>query len=264
MGAETGRDGAGRVFDLTGRVAVVTGGNRGIGLGYAAGLVKAGAAVVVWGRNAEKNRVAVQQLVDLGGGPAHAVECDVGDPEQIRAAMATTLAGCGRVDSFFANAGGELARPFLEWTLDEWERVLRIDLTSVFLCFQEAARHMVSRGGGGKLVVTTSVGTVFGMPTRPAYSAAKAGCEALMRSLAVELAHHDIQVNAVQPGWVETPFVAPYKQDDASNRAIEQRTPARRWGQPRDLEGIAVYLTSDASRFHTGDTIRIDGGYAVM
>jgi NAD(P)-dependent dehydrogenase (short-subunit alcohol dehydrogenase family) len=174
MGTETGQDGADRAFDLTGRVAVVTGGNRGIGLGYGAGLAKAGATVVVWGRSAEKNRVAIQQLVD----------------------------------SFFANVGGELARPFLEWTLEEWERVLRIDLTSVFLCFQEAARHMVSRGGGGKLVATTSVGTIFGMPNRPAYSASKAGCEALVRSLAVELAQDDIQVNAVQPGWVETPFVA--------------------------------------------------------
>lgn len=263
MGAETGQGESDRAFDLTGRVAVVTGGNRGIGLGYGAGLARAGATVVVWGRSAEKNRAAVQQLGDLGGGPAHAVECDVGDPEQIRPAMAATLASCGRVDSFFANAGGELAHPFLDWTLDEWERVLRIDLTSVFLCFQEAARHMVSRAGGGKLVVTTSVGTIFGMPGRPAYSAAKAGCEALVRSLAVELARHDIQVNAVQPGWVETPFVASFKQDEASDRSIEQRTPARRWGQPRDLEGIAVYLASDASRFHTGDTIRIDGGYSV-
>jgi NAD(P)-dependent dehydrogenase (short-subunit alcohol dehydrogenase family) len=206
----------------------------------------------------------VRQLRDIGGGPVHAVECDVSDPDQVRAAMVTTLSHCRRADSLFANAGGELQRPFLKWTLEDWERVLRLDLTSVFLCFQEAARHMVSRGGGGKLVVTTSVGTVFGMPTRPAYSAAKAGCEALVRSLAVELARHDIQVNAVQPGWIETPFVTSYKQDDASNRAIEGRTPARRWGQPPDLEGIAVYLASDASRFHTGDTIRVDGGYAVM
>ena len=118
METETGQDGADRAFDLTGRVAVVTGGNRGIGLGYGAGLAKAGATVVVWGRSAEKNRAAVQQLDNLGGGPAHAVECDVGDPEQVRSAMATTLSGSGRVDSFFANAGGELARPFLEWTLD--------------------------------------------------------------------------------------------------------------------------------------------------
>lgn len=251
------------MFDLTGHVALVTGGNSGIGLGMARGIAKSGGRLALWGRNAGKNATAVSELRGLGA-DAEAFVCDVARESEIVRAMAETLARFGRVDSCFANAGMGVAKPFVEMALADWNAVLDVNLTGVFLTFRESVKHMIERGGGGKLVVTSSIGSMHGMPRQPNYAASKAGVIALIRSLAVELGRHDIQANAVLPGWIDTEMTAPALRWKKLHDTIVSRTPAARWGTPEDLEAIAVYLAARESRFHNGDVLRIDGGYAVF
>jgi len=251
------------IFDLNGHVALITGGNGGIGLGMARGLAKAGAAIAVWGRNPDKNAAAVTELTALGA-PAAAFEVDVTSEEQLTAAMSATLSRFGRVDSCFANAGVGVAASFVDMTIADWNAVIDINLVGAFLTFREAARHMIDRGGGGKLVGIASIGSIHGMPRQAQYSASKAGLCALVRSLAVELARHDIQANSILPGWIETDMTEGARSWDKLRETVVHRTPARRWGRPEDFEGIAIYLASRASAFHTGDTLRVDGGYAVF
>ncbi len=251
------------MFDLTGHVALVTGGNSGIGLGMARGIAKAGGKLALWGRNADKNASAVAEIRALGA-EAEAFVCDVAREAEIVRAMGETLARFGRVDSCFANAGMGVSKPFVEMALEDWNAVLDVNLTGVFLTFRESVKHMLARGGGGKLVVTSSIGAMHGMPRQPNYAASKAGVIALIRSLAVELGRHDIQANAVLPGWIETEMTAPAVRWRKLRETIVSRTPAGRWGTPDDLEGIAVYLAARESRFHTGDVIRLDGGYAIF
>ncbi|MBM4334561.1 MAG: SDR family oxidoreductase [Deltaproteobacteria bacterium] len=251
------------MFDLTGHVALVTGGNGGIGLGMARGIAKCGGRLALWGRNAEKNAEAVAELRALGA-DAEAFVCDVGRESEIVRAMDQTLARFGRVDSCFANAGMGLARPFVEMSVADWNAVLDVNLTGVFLCFRESARHMIARGGGGKLVVTSSIGSLHGMPRQANYAASKAGVIALIRSLAVELGRHDIQANAVLPGWIETEMTAPAMSWKKLYDTILHRTPAGRWGKPEEFEAVAAYLAARESRFHNGDVLRVDGGYAIF
>lgn len=260
--AEQG-SGAGSIFDLTGRVAVVTGGNRGIGLGIAEGLARAGATISIWGRDAARNAEAVSRLESLGA-IAAATTCDVSNEDSVVDARVRTLDRFGRVDVGVANAGfGRMMRP-LDASLEDWRTLLATNLDGAFLTFRELGRHMVERGGGGKLIAVSSMVELFGAPAQPHYAASKGGLGAMVRSFAVALARYDVQVNAIQPGWVATEALDPLTADENAARVILARTPARRFGEPRDLEGIAVYLASDASRFHTGDSIRIDGGYAVF
>jgi len=251
------------MFDLTGHVALITGGNSGIGLGMARGIAKAGGAIALWGRNPEKNAAAAAELRSLGA-DAEAFACDVAREAEIARALAATLARFGRVDSCFANAGMGAPKPFTEMSLADWNAVLDVNLTGVFLTFREAARHMIARGGGGKLIATSSIGALHGMPRQPNYAASKAGVIALVRSLAVELGKHDIQANAVLPGWIETEMTAPAIRWKKLHDTIVQRTPAARWGTPDDMEAIAVYLAARESRFHNGDVLRVDGGYAIF
>ncbi len=251
------------LFNLEGHVAIVTGGNGGIGLGLARGLAKAGATIAVWGRNLHKNAEAVAELSALGataGGFAVDVTCE----EQVIVTMRETVERFGRVDSCFANAGVGRAAAFTEMTIEDWNAVVDINLVGAFLTFREAARHMIARGGGGKLIGIASIGSIHGMPRQAQYSASKAGLCALVRSLAVELGRHDIQANTILPGWIETDMTEAARSWDKLRETVIQRTPARRWGRPEDFEGVAVYLASPASAFHTGDTLRVDGGYAVF
>lgn len=251
------------MFDLSGRVAVVTGGNGGIGLGLARGLAQAGAKLSIWARNRDKCEAAARELESLGA-EVSTLGCDVSSEEEVAAAVAATLERFGRIDACFANAGfGHAADP-LKLELADWRRLMRTNLDGAFLTLREAARHMVARGGGGKLVAISSISERFGAPVQPHYAASKAGLGALVRSLAVRLARHDVQVNEIQPGWIVTDATAAGRAHEKLDRAIVQRTPAHRWGETSDLEGIAVYLASDASRFHTGDSIRIDGGYSIF
>lgn len=250
-------------FDLAGRIAVVTGGNRGIGLGIARGLLRAGARLALWARDEERNRQARAELVALSP-EVHCVRCDVSSEDEVRSATQETLARFGRIDACFANAGFGTAVQPLRMSLEEWRRVLAVNLDGAFLTFREVARHMVERGGGGKLVAIGSISEIFGTPKQPHYAASKAALGALVRSFAVELARHDVQVNLILPGWITTEATLPAQDHPPLHEAILRRTPARRWGSPEDLEGIAVYLASDASRFHTGDSIRVDGGYSIF
>ncbi len=252
-----------KIFDLTGKVAVVTGGNGGIGLGFARGLARAGASVAIWARNREKSEAAKAELEDLGA-DVLIVGCDVASEEETVAAVETTLDRFGRIDSCFANAGfGHGADP-LKLEMKDWRRVLEVNLDGVFLSFRETAKHMVERGGGGKLIATSSITEIFGAPMQPHYAASKGALGALVRSMAVRLGRHDIQVNGIQPGWIITDATGPAAENGKFQEIITRRTPARRWGTTEDLEGIAVYLASDASRFHTGDSLRVDGGYAIF
>jgi NAD(P)-dependent dehydrogenase (short-subunit alcohol dehydrogenase family) len=251
------------MFDLSGSVAVVTGGNGGIGLGIARGLAKAGAAVAIWARDAAKSEAAVKELERLGA-RALALPCDVAEEPQVAGAVEKTVAALGRIDIGVANAGFGTVAAFLETTLEDWRKVTRVDLDGVFLTFREIGRHMVARGGGGKLIAISSIGEIFGMPKQEAYAASKGGLATLVRSLAVELARHNIQVNAVQPGWIATESMKPLMEWKVFHDTIVHRTPARRLGTPDDVAGACVYLASDAARFHTGDTLRVDGGYSVF
>ncbi|MEK7794398.1 MAG: SDR family oxidoreductase [Candidatus Hydrogenedentota bacterium] len=251
-------------FDLTSKVALVTGGNSGIGLGFARGLAQAGAGVCIWGTNEEKNARASAELAQYGT-KVLALQCDVGDQAAVLGAFAKTLEHFGRVDACFANAGiGSRGTPFTEMTLDEWRAIFRVNMEGVFHTFQAAVRHMAQRGGGGSLIVTSSDSAIFGAPRAEHYASTKAGVNAMVRSLAVEHARHGIRANAVIPGWIDTAMTERSIHTPVMEDRVLKRIPARRWGVGDDFSGIAVYLASDASAYHTGDTFIIDGGYAVF
>jgi NAD(P)-dependent dehydrogenase (short-subunit alcohol dehydrogenase family) len=252
------------LFDLSGHVALVTGGNSGIGLGMATGLAEAGADIAIWGTNEAKNEAAAKQLEALGTRVA-AFRCDVGDEQQVEQAFAATLDRLGKVDSCFANAGvGGAAPSFLEMTADEWHRVLRVNLDGVFYTTRAAARHMVERGDGGSLVGIASLAAVEGQPRGQHYAATKGGVISFMKACAVELARHGIRANTILPGWIDTPMAAPALHWDRFKEKVLPRVPARRWGEPSDFAAIAVYLASPATGYHTGDTFLIDGGYSIF
>jgi NAD(P)-dependent dehydrogenase (short-subunit alcohol dehydrogenase family) len=252
------------LFDLTGRVAIVTGGNAGIGLGIARELSRAGAAVAIWGRREEANATAAAAL-ERGGGRALAVTCDVADRGGIDAAMAATVEALGRVDACFASAGVSAeAHPFTEYPDCEWRRVLGVDLDGLFYTLRASARQITAGGEGGSIVAIGSVGSLFGHARHAPYAAAKAAVPGLTRTLAVELARYGVRVNTLLPGWIETDMTADLAASERLQKAVIGRIPMRRWGKPTDLGGIAVYLASDASKYHTGDVIRIDGGYAIF
>lgn len=251
-------------FDLSGHAALVTGGNSGIGLGMADALARAGADVAIWGTNEQKNAKALEKLKAHGTNVV-ALRCDVGEESEVEAAFAETLTALGKVDSCFANAGiGGGAPSFHEFTLEQWRRVTRINLDGVFLTFKAAVRHMVERGEGGSLVVTSSGSAIDGAARNQAYASTKGGVLAMMRGLAVEYARNGIRANAIVPGWIDTPMTEGVLQWERFQEKVLTRIPVRRWGQPEDFGGLAVYLASAASSFHTGDTIVIDGGYAVF
>jgi len=251
------------LFDLDGRVAVVTGGNRGIGLGMARGLAKAGASLSIWARDAAQSAAAAKELEGLGA-QVQTLACDVSSEDDVARARSETLERFGRIDVGIANAGFGAAGNALDMSLDEWRRILEVNLDGVFLTFRELGRHMARREGGGKLVAISSISVLFGTPVQPHYAASKGAVEALVRAFAVRMGKYDVQVNAVQPGWIVTDATAPAVESRRFSDIVVGRTPVRRWGKPEDLEGIAVYLASRASGFHTGDVIRIDGGYTVF
>ena len=252
-----------RPFDLAGKVALVTGGNSGIGLGMAQALAEAGADVAIWGTNAAKNAEAVAAL-SATGVRAHAEVCDVGDEAAVDRAFVGTLAALGRVDACFANAGtyGRKGK-FVDLDSAEWHRVTRVNLDGAFYTLRAAARHMVERGGGGSLVGTASLAAIEGAARNTQYAATKGAMVAVIRALAVELARHGIRANAVLPGWIETAMTARSVGDEKFAGAVLPRIPARRWGTGADFGGLAVYLASDASTYHTGDCLVVDGGYSL-
>lgn len=253
-------------LDLTGHVALVTGGNSGIGLGYAHGLAAHGAAVAIWGTNPDKNATAEAELREHGV-PVFAAVCDVGDQEAVESSFAATLDALGRVDSCFVNAGvGGKAPSFLEMTAEEWRRLMRVNLDGAFFTAQAAVRHMVERhrsddASGGSLIFTTSGSAYFGQARGQHYGASKAALIAMSKAIAVEHARHGVRSNCVLPGWTESEMTAPAFAWDTFVDKVGGRVPLRRWGTPEDFAAIAVYLASPASSYHTGDVITLDGGY---
>jgi hypothetical protein len=252
-------------FDLAGKVALITGGNSGIGLGMALGLAQAGADVAIWGTNAAKN-AAAREEVARHGTRVQAWQCDVGDEAAVGETFAATLAAFGRVDGCFANAGvsGRGVASFLEMSSAEWHRVTRVNLDGAFYTFRAAAQHMVQRGGGGVLVGTASLAAIEASPRSEHYAATKGGMISMVRALAVEFARYGIRAHAILPGWIETNMTEKAVASEGFRTKVLPRVPMRRWGTGDDFAGIAVYLQSEASRYHTGDTFVIDGGYSLF
>jgi 2-deoxy-D-gluconate 3-dehydrogenase len=251
------------VFDLKGRIAIVTGGNGGIGLGMARGLARAGASVVVAGRNAEKSKAAVEALRGLGGEPI-AVEADVTDEAAVARLVRATLDRFGRIDILVNNAGTNLRKPLHEYSLDDWHRIMNANLTSAFLC-SRAVYPAMKAAGGGKIINIGSMMSIFGASFAPAYGASKGGIVQLTKSAASAWAADNIQVNAVLPGWIDTELTqGARRQVPGLHDNVLRRTPAGRWGTIDDMAGVAVFLASAASDFVTGTAIPVDGGYSIQ
>jgi 2-deoxy-D-gluconate 3-dehydrogenase len=251
------------LFDLSGKVAVVTGGNGGIGLGMARGLAEAGANIAIVGRNEAKSIAAAADLAKLGV-KAISVVADVTDPSAVTAMVGRVGSELGRIDILVNNAGINIRKAPHALSLDEWDSVIRTNLTSAFLCSQTVHPAMKT-AGGGKIINIGSMMSIFGASFAPAYAASKGGIVQFTRSCAVAWAADNIQVNAVLPGWIDTDLtLRAREQIDGLHDKVLARTPAARWGAIGDFAGIAVFLSSAASDFLTGTAIPVDGGYSVM
>jgi len=250
-----------RAFDLKGKVAIVTGGNGGIGLGMARGLTQAGASTMIAARNAEKSATAVAELRALSP-DVGSVEVDVLDQGSIARMVATTIERFGRLDILIANAGTNIRKPPEQYTADEWSSVLDINLRGTFWCAQ-AVHPELKRAGGGKIITIGSMTSIFGASFAAPYSASKGGTVQLTKALATAWAKDNIQVNAVLPGWIDTELTTRARSEVSGlHERVEARTPLGRWGKPEDLAGVAVFLASSASDFVTGTAIPVDGGYS--
>lgn len=257
-----------KMFDLSGKVALVTGGNGGIGLGMAQALAEAGASLVVWGSNATKNAFALEQLSKQGA-IAIAQTVDVSDEHAVAEGFAEAIKRMGRIDTVIANAGiGVGGKPFVQMPTEDYRKILSVNLDGVFFTLREACRHMVARaeGGdpGGSLVAISSLSAIDGAARNEHYAATKGALIPLIKAIAVEHARYGVRANCVLPGWIATDMTRSAQGSHVFNSKVISRVPMRRWGEPSDFGGIAVYFASDASRFHTGDQVLIDGGYAIF
>ncbi len=255
-------------FDLSGKVALVTGGNGGIGLGMADAIAQAGGAVAIWGTNEEKNAKAAAQL-KAHGGKVYARKVNVANEQEVVDGMVATVKELGRIDSVFANAGVGFGSPsFVEMKTETYRKTLAVNLDGVFWTLREACRHMQERAKtgdtGGSLVGVASLAAIEGAARNQAYAATKGAVISMIKSCAVEFARYGVRANAVLPGWIATDMTANAQESKAFAEKVIPRVPARRWGEPEDFGGVAVYLTSDASSYHSGDTFVIDGGYAIF
>jgi NAD(P)-dependent dehydrogenase (short-subunit alcohol dehydrogenase family) len=249
------------MFDLSGHVALVTGGNGGLGLAMAKGLLKAGADIAIWGRNEKKNADALKELRDMGGN-AEAFPCDVTDADQVDIAFSATIDCFGKVDSCFANAGGSGPTGMLhQLEKGDWSSVIDLNLNSVVNTYKPMIAHLLERKQGGKLIVTSSAAALLGTPMHAGYSTTKAAVVGLTKALAVELGRAGIQVNAILPGYIETEMSLDTSQ--AFRDACKRRSCSGEIGTLEDMEGIAVYLASQHSNFMTGQALVIDGGQTI-
>ena len=251
------------LFDLSGRVAIVTGGTGGIGLGMAEGLAAAGATVVLAGRNAEKGAAAVKQI-KASGGKAEFADVDVTSEQSCRALIEKAATAHGGLHILVNNAGTNIRKPPDVVSVDEWRTVIDTNLTSAFVCTHAAYPHM-KKAGGGKIINIGSMMSIFGAPFAPAYAASKGGIVQFSRACATAWAKDNIQVNVVLPGWIDTDLTKGARREvQGLHDKVLARTPAGRWGDPKDFAGIAVFLSSAASDFVTGTAIPVDGGFSVQ
>ena len=251
-----------KLFDLTGKVALITGGNGGIGLGMAQGIASCGASIVISGRNAKKAQAALEALRPFGVKAAF-VAADVTHKAECVKLVAETEAQFGRLDILVNNAGTAIRKMPEDYSEEEWHTVLDTNLTSAFLLSQ-AAYHAMKRAGGGKMINIGSMMSLFGAPYATPYGSSKGGIVQMTRSLATAWAKDNIQVNAVLPGWIDTDLTKRARQQVSGlHERVENRTPAGRWGTPGDMAGIAAFLASPASDFVSGAAIPVDGGYSV-
>ncbi|WP_390553469.1 SDR family NAD(P)-dependent oxidoreductase [Singulisphaera acidiphila] len=249
-------------FDLTGKVAIVTGGNGGLGLGIARGLAEAGAKLAIVARNSEKTESAARDLAEATGVEVLALTADVSQPEPVALAVAAVIERFGRIDILFNNAGTTIRKPPHLLSLDEWHTVMDVNLTSAFLMSKEVYPSLKA-AGGGKVVNIGSMASIFGASYAPAYAASKGGIVQLTKSCALAWASDNIQVNAILPGWFVTDMTDRARVEVAGlNERVLARVPAGRWAEPRDIAGTAVWLSSAASDFVTGASVPVDGGYS--
>ena len=256
-------------LNLAGKVAIITGGNRGLGLGMARGLAAAGCNVAIWARDAQQNLVAQEHCAGLVGHVA-SFACDVTESQAVEQALAETISRFDRVDGLFANAGigGGGRTPFLEQSDSEWQRMFDVNLLGARRVLSPVLRRMVNQVGngqapGGRVVLTSSVAATLGTAFNQHYAASKAGLVAIARALAVEFGRYGITANALVPGYVKTDMIGELMENKKFMDRIAPRLPLRRLGTPDDFVGIAVYLMSDLSAYHTGDAITIDGGFTI-
>ena len=253
-----------KLFDLTGKVALITGGNGGIGLGMAEGMAAAGADIAIWGMNETKNAAAREKLGTYGK-RVSAQRVDVSKEAEVVAGMDAAIKEMGRLDTVVANAGIGGGAPIAEMTTELFHRVHAVNEDGVFWTFREAAKHMIGRAkdgdAGGSLVAVASTAGIEGAARNAAYGASKGAVLSMVRALAVELARHGIRANSIAPGWIATEMTKGAQESKVFAEKVIPRVPMRRWGEPEDFGGIAVYLASDASAYHTGETFIIDGGY---
>ena len=251
-------------FDLTGKVALITGGNGGIGLGMAEALVQAGADVVIWGTNPGKN-AAAEKALKAHGKRVAVRQVNVANEQEVIDGMAAAVKEMGRVDCVIANAGVDGFSPLADMSLDLFRKVNAVNTEGVFLTFREASKHMIERAkngdAGGSLIVIGSTAGLEGAARNSAYGASKGAVMSFTRAVAVELARYGIRANSIAPGWIATEMTQGAQDSTVFNDKVISRVPIRRWGKVEEFGGIAVYLASDASAYHTGDNIVIDGGY---
>ena len=250
--------------DLSEKVFIITGGNGGIGLGLAEGIADAGGAVAIWARNEEKNTDAVRAIQDIGG-EAKSYICDVSNEEEVVRTLASTVKDFGRVDGLFANAGrGGTGTPLVDTSLEDWRKVMAVNLDGVFLCLREASRQLISQGSGGSLVAVSSTSAIHGAAGNEAYGTAKTAVTGLVRALAVSLARFQIRVNCLLPGWTVTELASPAFENEYFREVTTKRTPVRRWANPSEFKEVGAFLADPSQTFHTGQQVCVDGGYTIF
>ncbi len=250
-------------FDLSGKVAIITGGATGIGRGIAEGLADAGAAIVIAARRPEKCRTACREIGERTGVPALPCQCDITDRDQVSKLVETVVSEMGHVDILVNNSGtGGSEKPILKMTDDDWSRVIDTNLKGVFMLSRAVVEKMVERGQGGKIINVASIGALIGWPNMSAYCASKGGCLQLTKSMALEWARYDIQANAILPGYFKTPMNEAFFDTDAGINAINSSIPMKRIAQIEEIRGVAILLASKGSSFMTGSAVVVDGGHS--
>ena len=256
------------IFDLSEKVALITGGNGGIGLGMAEGLAECGASIAIWGRNKEKNEES-KNLLSKYSIEVKTYEVDVSQEKEVINNVKSVLNDFGRIDSVFANAGMNIfGGSFEEMDTDAYRKVLSVNLDGVFFTLRETTKHMVERAKdgdiGGSVVGVASLAGIEGAAKTQPYSASKGGIISMIKGIAVEHAKYGIRANTILPGWIATDMTTINQNNQKFTDKVISRVPMRRWGEPRDFSGIAAYLASDASAYHSGDMFIVDGGYAIF